>query len=113
MDFDNRKVYGDTSITDGLVFTNYWQFLGNIAHFIFVVQCSVGRASFACVNDWHAADKVRGADITTPISVELHITCKNTLVTFHELQFKNVPLRLLKNPSGLLQKEINQVLMCN
>ena len=50
-----------------LFFTNNWQFLGNIANHIFVVQCSVGRASFACVNDWHAADKARGADITTPI----------------------------------------------
>ena len=47
------------------------------------------------------------------LSAELHITCKNTLFTIHELQFKNVPLNLLKNPSGYLQKEINQVLMFN
>ena len=26
MDFDNRKVYGDTSLTDGLVFFTYFYF---------------------------------------------------------------------------------------
>ena len=93
-----------------IVFTNNWQFLGNIAPHIFVVQCSVGRASFACVNDWHAADKARGADITTPNQCMV-MTCKNTLFTLFELWSQNVPLWLLKNPSGLFQKEINQVLI--
>ena len=27
MDFDNRKVYGDTSITDGLVFFHFWTWI--------------------------------------------------------------------------------------
>ena len=27
MDFDNRKVYGDTSITDGLVFPGLWEII--------------------------------------------------------------------------------------
>ena len=72
------KILSSDAICIG--FTNNWQFLGNIAHHIFVVQCSVGRASFACVNDWHAADKARGADITTPIQC-IVMTCKSTLFT--------------------------------
>ena len=43
------------------------------------VWCSEG--SFAGVNaDWHAADKARGADITTPIQC-IVMTYKNTLFT--------------------------------
>ena len=30
MDFDKPKVYGDTSITDGLVFQNDWKFSNSI-----------------------------------------------------------------------------------
>ena len=41
MDFDNRKVYGDTSITDGLVFT-LTQFLENkIYTEIYTVNCQL------------------------------------------------------------------------
>ena len=82
-----------------IVFTNNWQFLGNIAHHIFVVQCSVEPRSQVSMTGMQLTRQE--AQTSKPqLSVELYITCKNTLFTIYELQSKNVPLRLLKTPSG-------------
>ena len=92
MDFDNRKVYGDTSITDGLVLSNFWTNCREIKSLFFMsIHLNVYQAFSSpkyFQSNWvPIVFGFQQKTIWLIVFVALHVTVIQARVWFHCVHF--------------------------